>query len=170
MQNDIQQERWIEFFDDFSRRNLNRTIWLEIFSDLGAQPEAGKFMRDENLLLRWLIASIAIYIAVKLLPGIRFEGPWWQLGIVALLFGFFNAIVRPILVFLTCPLVLLTLGLLIPIINALMLGLTATTARFFGIRFEVDGFWAAFWGTIVISIVSWLLNLFIHSERGDQPT
>ncbi len=122
-----------------------------------------------KLLLRWICTSIAIFVAVKLLPGIRFEGPWWQLGIVALIFGLFNALVRPILMFLTCPLILLTLGLFIPIINAAMLGLTAATAKTFGINFQVAGFWSALWGGIVISIVSAVLNLLIGDDEGARP-
>lgn len=125
-----------------------------------------KSMRDTKLLLHWVCTSLAIFVAVKLLPGLQFEGPWWQLGIVALIFGFFNALVRPILMLLTCPLILLTLGLLIPIINAMMLGLTAATAKTFGIKFHVAGFWPAFWGAIVISLVSAVLNLLIG---GDEP-
>jgi putative membrane protein len=122
-----------------------------------------------KLLLRWICTSIAIFVAVKLLPGIRFEGPWWQLGIVALIFGLLNALVRPILMFLTCPLILLTLGVFILIINAAMLGLTAATAKTFGINFQVTGFWSALWGAIVISIVSAALNLLIGDDEGARP-
>lgn len=117
-----------------------------------------------KLLLRWLSTSVAIFVAVKLLPGIQFEGPWRQLGIVALIFGLLNALVRPILKFLTCPLILLTLGLFILIINAAMLGLTAAMAKTFGINFQVAGFWSAFLGAIVISIVSAALNLLIGND------
>ncbi len=124
----------------------------------------GKRTRNMKLLLRWLSISVAIFVAVKLLPGIQFEGPWRQLGIVALIFGLLNALVRPILKFLTCPLILLTLGLFILIINAAMLGLTAAMAETFGINFRVAGFWSAFWGAIVISIVSAALNLLIGNE------
>jgi putative membrane protein len=75
-----------------------------------------------KLLLRWICTSITIFVAVKLLPGIRFEGPWRQLGIVALISGLLNALVRPVLMFLTCPLILLTLGLFILIIGSSRLG------------------------------------------------
>jgi putative membrane protein len=122
-----------------------------------------------KLLLRWVCTSIAIFVAVKLLPGIRFEGPWRQLGIVALIFGLLNALVRPVLMFLTCPLILLTLGVFILIINAAMLGLTAATAKTFGIDFQVSGFWSALWGAIVISIVSAALNLLIGDDEGARP-
>ncbi len=76
-----------------------------------------------------------------------------------------NALVRPILMFLTCSLILLTLGLFILIINAAMLGLTAATAKTFGINFQVTGFWSALWGAIVISIVSAALNLLIGNDK-----
>jgi putative membrane protein len=122
-----------------------------------------------KLLLRWICTSIAIFVAVKLLPGIRFEGPWWQLGIVALIFGLLNALAPPILMFGACPLIMLTLGLFILAINAAMLGLTAATAKTFGINFQVSGFWPALLGAIVISIVSAALNLLIGDDEGARP-
>jgi putative membrane protein len=70
--------------------------------------------------------------------------------------------------FLSCPLILLTLGLFILIINAAMLGLTAATAKTFGINFQVAGFWSALWGAIVISIVSAALNLLIGDDEGGR--
>lgn len=117
-----------------------------------------------KLLLRWLFTALAIYAAVKLLPGLAFHGPWWQLGIVALLFGLVNALVRPLLKLLTCPLILLTLGLFVLIINAAMLSLTAKAAAVFGIDFRVAGFWPAFWGALLISLISAALNLLLRDE------
>jgi putative membrane protein len=125
-------------------------------------------MLDEKLLLRWIWTAIAIFAAVKLLPGIYFNGPWWQLGIVALIFGLLNALVRPVLALLTCPLIILTLGLFILVINAAMLWLTAKSSAFFGIDFRVSGFWTAFWGAVVISVVSAALNLLIHDKTKEQ--
>jgi putative membrane protein len=124
----------------------------------------GKRKSNMKLLLRWLSISVAIFVAVKLLPGIQFEGPWYQLGFVAFIFGLLNALVRPILKLLTCPLILLTLGLFILIINAAMLGLTAAMAKTLGINFQVAGFWSAFFGAIVISLVSGALNLLIGGD------
>jgi putative membrane protein len=121
-----------------------------------------------RLLLRWVCTAIAIFAAVKLLPGLYFEGPWWQLGIVALIFGLLNALVRPLLQFLTCPLIILTFGLFILVINAAMLWLTAEAAEDLGINFRVAGFWSAFWGAIVISIVSAILNLAIRDDREEK--
>jgi putative membrane protein len=90
-------------------------------------------MVDTKLLLRWVCTVIAIFAAVKLLPGLYFNGPWWQLGIIALTFGLLNAPVRPVLTVLTCPLIILTHGLFILVINAAMLWLTAKSSEVFGI-------------------------------------
>src|SRR5262245_8336496 len=117
-----------------------------------------------KLLLRWVGTAFAIFAAVKLLPGLYFNGPWWQLGIVALIFGLLNALVRPVLKFLTCPLILLTLGMFILVINATMLWFTAAAAEAFGIDFRVTGFWSAFWGALVISLISAALNLLINDK------
>jgi len=125
-------------------------------------------MIDAKLLLRWVFTAIAIYAAVKLLPGIHFNGPWWELGLVALIFGLLNALVRPILKLLTCPLIILTLGLFILVINAAMLLLTARAAEIFAIDFRVSGFRSAFWGALVISIVSAALNLLVHDEASER--
>ncbi len=121
-----------------------------------------------KILLRWLCTAIAIFAAVKLLPGLYFNGPWWQLGIVALIFGLLNALVRPVLTFLTCPLIMLTLGLFILVINAVMLWLTTKTSEAFGIDFRVSGFWSALFGALVISIISAALNLLIREEKKEQ--
>lgn len=120
-----------------------------------------------KLLLRWAFTAIAIYAAVKLMPGLYFQGPWWHLAAVALIFGLLNALVRPLLKALTCPLIVLTLGLFILVINTAMLWLTAETAEFFGINFRVSDFWAAFWGALIISIISAVLNLLISDEKAE---
>ena len=111
-----------------------------------------------SLLLRWLINTLAIFAAVWLVPGVDFVGPGWQLGLVALLFGLVNVALRPILTLLTCPLVIVTLGLFTLVINAVLLALTAQIAGGLGVRFTVDGFWPAVGGSLVISIVSLVLN------------
>jgi putative membrane protein len=122
-------------------------------------------LRQESVamkfLLRWGCNAIAIYAAVKLLPGLSFTGAWWQLCLVALIFGLLNALVRPLLEFLTCPLIVLTLGLFVLIINAVLLGMTAWIAARLDIPFHVTGFWPAFWGALVISIISSVLSLLI---------
>lgn len=112
-----------------------------------------------RLLLRWLISSLAIFAAVWLVPGIAFSGPGWQIGVVALIFGLLNALLRPLIYLLTCPLVILTLGLFGLVINALLLGLTSALADQLNIQFHIDGFWPAFFGGLVISIVTTLLSV-----------
>jgi len=119
-----------------------------------------------HLLVRWLINAVALLIAAWLVPGIRLgrsdgapsTADWSTLLIVALIFGIVNAIIRPIVSFLSLPLTILTLGLFIFVINALMLLLTSGIAQRVGVNFLVDGFWPALIGALVISIVSFLLN------------
>jgi putative membrane protein len=121
-----------------------------------------------RLLLRWAIATIAIFVAVKFLPGLHFHGSLWALAGVAAIWGLVNSLVRPLLKILTCPLIILTLGLFTLIINAAMLLLTSWLAEGFGIRFVVDDWWAAFWGALVISVVSFLLNLLIDEAESAE--
>ena len=78
--------------------------------------------------------------------------------IVAAIFGLVNALVKPLFVFVTSPLLLLTLGFFLRVINALMLQLTSWLAGVFGLGFHVDGFWPAFWGALIVSVVSFILN------------
>jgi putative membrane protein len=118
-----------------------------------------------SFLLRLLATAAALWVAVYLVPGISHEGPLWHLLVVALLFGVVNAVVRPILLTLTCPLVLLTLGLFVFVLNALMLWLTSALAAAFGIAFHVDGFLSALVGSLVISIVSVVLNVFVGERK-----
>mgnify|MGYP001034630594 CR=1 FL=1 len=118
-----------------------------------------------RLILRWLISTLAIFAAVWLVPGIEFSGPGWELGIVALVFGLLNALIRPLLIILTCPLILLTLGLFGLVINALLLALASELARGLGIQFYVYDFWAAFWGGLVISLVSLILSYVAGEQR-----
>lgn len=114
-----------------------------------------------HFILRLLATATALWVAVLIVPGITYAGGAIGLLVVALVFGFVNAIVRPILKILTCPLVVLTLGLFIFILNALMLWLTSELSLALGIGFDVDGFWAALIGAIIVGIVSTLLNLFV---------
>jgi len=121
-----------------------------------------------RVLLRWLINALAIYVASKVVPGIYVRDEW-AIVVVALILGLVNAFIRPLIKFFTCPLIVLTLGLFTFVINAAMLGLTAWVAGQLGIRFEVAGFWAAFWGALVISLVSLALTLLIRGEERERP-
>lgn len=123
-----------------------------------------------RLLLRWVINAIAIAVTVYVVPGIR-GGEESQLSIdiktlliVALIFGLVNALIRPLLKLLSCPLVVLTLGLFIFVVNAAMLLLTSAIAQSLGLQFYVDGFVPALIGAVVISFVSIVLNTFITDE------
>ncbi len=114
--------------------------------------------------LRWLINAAAVTLAVVIVPGIEYRGDWLGVVWLALIAGLLNAFIRPVLKFLTCPLIVLTLGLFTLIINTFMFWLTSAIGQSFGIGITVDGFWAAFWGGVVISIVSIFLSLVLRDE------
>ena len=119
-----------------------------------------------RFLLRILANAAALAVATFLLSGITLTsdtmaGKTLTLLIVALIFGIVNAIVKPILAFFSIPLLLLTLGLFLLVINACMLLLTSWLAGTFGLGWEVDGFWVALIGSIIVSIVSFLVNAFL---------
>ncbi len=120
---------------------------------------------DRSFAYRWLIGGLGLLIADALLPGIRYDGSAVEFVILALLFGLINALLKPLLALLTCPLVLLTLGLFTLVINAVLLALTGALGRSIGIPFYVDGFGAAFVGGIIISVVGLLGTLLIPDRR-----
>jgi putative membrane protein len=116
-------------------------------------------------LLRLLINAAALWVAIQLVGGIDHRGSWWSLLLVALLFGVLNAAVRPVLKLLSIPLLIVTLGLFIFVINAVMLMLTSWVSGLLDLGFYVDGFWSAFLGGLVVSIVSLLLSLFTGARK-----
>ncbi len=117
-----------------------------------------------TFVIRLIVNAVALAVAARLIPGIAYGG-WGDLVIVAFLFGVVNALVKPVLKLLTCPLVALTLGLFIFVINALMLLLTAVLADLVGVTFRVEGFWSAFWGALIVAVVSYVLQLALTDER-----
>ncbi|MEO8879946.1 MAG: phage holin family protein [Gemmatimonadaceae bacterium] len=117
-----------------------------------------------KFLMRIVVTAIALWAATRLVSGITFEGKWIGLAGVALLFGVLNSFVRPVLSFLAFPLLILTLGLFTFVLNAVMLLLTGALASKLGIDFHVAGFRAAFWGAIVVGIVSILLSMLLPDE------
>ncbi|HYJ80713.1 MAG TPA: phage holin family protein [Longimicrobiaceae bacterium] len=119
-----------------------------------------------KLILRWLITAAAVWAAARFVPGIRYEGGFTTLLVVALVLGLVNALVRPVVKALACAVIVLTLGLAIFIINALMLLLAGWISREFGYGFYVDGFVPALVGSIVISLVSWTLSIFLPDDDG----
>ena len=117
--------------------------------------------------LRWLITAVAVFLTSWLLPNIRIEDSngFVAVAIVALILGFLNAIIRPILTFLSCGCIVATMGLFMFIINAFILWLTAYIAQnLFGVAFYVDSIWAALLGSIVISIISFVLSIFLLDD------
>lgn len=127
-----------------------------------------------NLLLRWAIIAAALAVAAQLFAGIRFDGPTSGqdeltekllplLG-VALILGIVNTFVKPLVQLLSLPAILLTLGLFLLVINALMLLLTGWLAEQLEIGFEVDGFWPALGGAVVITITTWILEAVIGDD------
>jgi putative membrane protein len=121
-----------------------------------------------KLLVRWLIGAVALAVAARIVPGIRIEDThaWVAVAVMAVILGFVNAIVRPLLAFLSCGLIVLTLGVFLLVINALMLALSSWIAvNVFDIGFYVNGFWAAFWGSIVVSIVTFLMSLVLPDDE-----
>jgi putative membrane protein len=118
-----------------------------------------------KILLRLLINAIALWVAVQIVPGIHAESPLTIL-VVALIFGAVNALLRPLVKFFTCPMIVVTLGLFIFVINALMLWFTAWVAGRLNLGFGIDGgFWPAFWGALVISVVSLAISLLIKEDK-----
>ncbi|MEX2226538.1 MAG: phage holin family protein [Dehalococcoidia bacterium] len=110
-----------------------------------------------GLLVRFAVNVAALWVAQWLVRGFDIDSAG-ALVFGAIIFGVINAIIRPVLAFVTCLLTIITLGLFTLILNTLMLGLTAWTAGLFDLAFKVDGFIAAFLGALVISLVSTLLN------------
>ena len=125
-----------------------------------------------RILIRWVINAIALYAAVALLRGNGISmspgNQWLAFLGLALIFGLINAIVRPIIQFLTCPLIILTLGLGTLLINTLMFYLAGQIGQFFNIGFTVAGFWPAFLGALIVSVVSFILSLFFQGEFRDR--
>ena len=116
-------------------------------------------------LLRLLINAVALWAAIQVVDGIDHRGSWWSLLSVALVFGVLNASVRPLLKLLTIPLLIVTLGLFIFVINAAMLLLTGWVSGWLNLGFFIDGFWPAFRGGLVVSIVSLVLSFATGASK-----
>lgn len=120
-----------------------------------------------KFVIRLLINAVALYAAVSLINGIQAvpDANWVSYLGLGLIFGLLNALVRPLLKFLTCPLIVLTLGLFTLVINTVLFWLTGVIGQNFGIGFTVDGFWAAFLGGLIVSIVSIVLTTVLKDDR-----
>ncbi len=120
-----------------------------------------------NLLIRWIITSFSLFVAAWLVPGIRVEGNAWGVyALMAVILGLINAIIRPILKLLSLPIIILTLGLFLLVINGITLWMASAIAvRLFHVGFYVDGFWSALLGALIISIVSMILYAFFRQRE-----
>ena len=126
-----------------------------------------------KLIIRWAVITLALFAAVYFVPGISVEDPnaWTVFGVMALILGLVNAFIRPILKLLSCPLILLTLGLFTIVINGLSFFIAARIAAGLGVNFYVQDFWSALLGGLVVSIISVLFNVFLKDDREDrQPS
>jgi putative membrane protein len=127
----------------------------------------------ERLLLRWLVSAAAIGIVAWLLPGIRL-GEGTTAVLTALVgagaFGILNLLVKPVLVVLSCPLILLSLGLFLFLINAALLLLASSLSQALGFGFHVDTWGSALLGSILITVVTWILSAFVgpHKHRRER--
>src|SRR5574337_223411 len=115
-----------------------------------------------HLLLRFLVNALALLVAVWLVPGLHYAGTPTRFALVVVVFGVVNAVLRPLLTLLTCPLVVLTLGLFTLVINAVLLLVTGRLSAHWGLGLRVDGFLPALVGGLVIGIVSTALALFVR--------
>ena len=118
-----------------------------------------------SFLVRTLVNAAALWAAAQLVSGIEYSGGWVPILGVAVVFGVLNTVIGRIAKLLTLPLIIVTLGLFLLVINACMLWLTSALANALGLGFHVSGFWAAFWGALVVSIVSTLLSVAVTEPR-----
>ncbi len=112
-----------------------------------------------------LVNMAALWVAVQIVDGISFGGEWWKLLLVAVVFSLLNTYLRPILRILSIPFTIITFGIFLLVINALMLLLTSAVSGALHLEFSVHGFGAAFLGAIVVAIVGLLLSMLIGTGR-----
>ncbi len=122
-----------------------------------------------RFILRWAINAAAIFLAIRFVPGISLQSGWVSVIWLALIFGLVNAILRPVLSLLTCPLIILTLGLFTLLINTFLLWLTGQIGYIFGIGLTMSGFWPALLAGLVVTVVSVVLSLILHDEMRSRP-
>jgi putative membrane protein len=114
-----------------------------------------------HFVIRWGVTTVAVMVASSIIHGIRYDSTASLIG-AALLLGILNAFIRPILLILSAPLILVTLGFFILVINALMLLLVPNIMT----GFHVDSFGSAFWGALIIGVISWMLSAFFRGSDG----
>ncbi len=112
-----------------------------------------------SILIRFLVVALSLWLAAYLIPGFRVEG-WGTLILASILFGVVSAVVKPVLILLTFPITVITLGLFLIVINAAMLGLVAWLLP----GFTIDGLWPAVLGWLVVTVVGWIASQFPSKE------
>ncbi|MCC7363620.1 MAG: phage holin family protein [Dehalococcoidia bacterium] len=132
---------------------------------MGVVRQPTKTERFIAFLVRWAVLTVAVWVAAAIVDGIHLEG-WRSTIVVALILGLLNAVLRPVLFWVSLPVTVLTLGLFVLVLNTAMLALTAWIAgKFDSIHFSIDGFWDAFFGALIISLVSWVLGWFVNADK-----
>ena len=119
-----------------------------------------------NFLIWWFVNSISLFVVAAILPGVHVSGGIGTLLIVALIIGIINALLRPILYIASCGLIVLTLGLIIPVLNALLLLLADDVA---GDRLTIDSLGWAILAAIIMGILNWFLNSFFKEKDKEEP-
>jgi putative membrane protein len=119
-----------------------------------------------GILIRIVLNAVAVWVATLIVGGVDVTaqstaGKIGTLVVVGAIFGLVNAVLKPVAKLLSLPLIILTLGLFALVVNALLFWLTAAVSSGVGAPFEVDGFWSAFWGAIVVGLVSWALSIVV---------
>jgi putative membrane protein len=123
-----------------------------------------------NFIVRLLVNAAALWVATRVVPGVAYTDGWLPFLGVALVFGVVNTWVGTAAKILAFPVILLTLGLFLFVVNGLMLWLTSAVAGVLGLGFHVQGFWPAFWGAFVVSIVSTLLGTVARRRNVNVTT
>jgi len=120
-----------------------------------------------RLLIRWVVSTLALFAAAYFVPGIRVEDPnaWMVYAMMALILGLVNAVIRPLLRILSCPLIILSLGVFVLVINGASFLLAARIAEALGVGFYVDDFLSALLGALIVSVISVFFNIFLKDRR-----
>ena len=120
-----------------------------------------------RLLIRWVVSTLALFAAAYFVPGIRVEDPnaWMVYAMMALILGLVNAVIRPLLKILSCPLIILTLGIFVLVINGASFLLAARIAEALGVGFYVDDFLSALFGALIVSVISVFFNIFLKDRK-----
>ena len=117
-----------------------------------------------SFLIRLFVNAAALWVATRIVPGVTYSGEFLPFLAVALVFGIVNAFIGPVAKLLTLPLIILTLGIFALVVNGLLLWLTSAVSESLGLGFHVNGFWAALFGSLVMSIVSTVIWIFLAHE------